>query len=169
MRGWSTPALAVAVGAALVAPGHVAAAVPSVRSGPLTAHVDGAGALRLLQRGGATLRQESGFLRFHTYGHSMPAGRLVGRRRIHDGRSRGSRAPFPGPARERRYDRNRQQERHQIVQGASEVPASQCDAEYEQACRAEQRGSRADQRRSLPWAQCLNAVRVPQDCVENLR
>jgi alpha-glucosidase (family GH31 glycosyl hydrolase) len=85
MRGWSTPALAVALGAALVAPGHVAADGPSVRSGPLTAHVDGAGALRLLQRGGATLRQERGFLRFHTNGHSMPASRLVGRRRIHDG------------------------------------------------------------------------------------
>jgi hypothetical protein len=85
MRGWSTPALAVAVGAALVAPGHVAAAVPSVRSGPLTAHVDGAGALRLLQRGGATLRHERGSLRFHTKGHWMPAGRLLGRRRVDDG------------------------------------------------------------------------------------
>jgi hypothetical protein len=106
-------------------------------------------ACRLLQRAGALVR---------------PAAPLLVERR-----SRGSRAPFVGPARERRHHRNREQDGHQVVQGVGEVAASQCDAECEHACRAEQRGSHADQRPSLPWAQCLNWVRVPQDRVENLR
>jgi alpha-glucosidase (family GH31 glycosyl hydrolase) len=49
------------------------------------ARVDGAGAVRILQSGGARLRHERGSLRFRSGGHWLTAGRVVGRRRIGDG------------------------------------------------------------------------------------